>query len=156
MPKYNTDLDINKKIKSTSDENQCWEWTGTKNKSGYGLAYQGGKEWLAHRLVYFKATDTLPEAVCHTCDNPLCCNPKHLVGADRLYNNRDRHKKGRSKAPKGIDNAKAKLTDDQVVEIRRLYTGKIVYQKQLATMFGISQAAVSDIVNGYSWKHVPS
>lgn len=75
---------------------ECWEWTGSKT-DGYGtLSYQR-KAWLAHRLSFFLQTGQLPPNVCHTCDNPGCCNPAHLFPGDHAINNADRHAKGRSR-----------------------------------------------------------
>lgn len=46
---------------------------------------------------------------------------------------------------------KAKLTEEQTREIRSLYASGVM-QKEISAMFGISQAAVSNIVNNKLWK----
>lgn len=61
--------------------------------------------------------------------------------------NTDRH------IPKGSESPLAKVTEEQVKEMRDLYaTG--TSNKTLRKMFGISKSQVSKIVNGTSWKHV--
>lgn len=59
----------------------CWEWTGYRGARGYGkMSYLGQKSLYVHRMSYFAFTGTNPGKldVCHTCDNPPCCNPLHL------------------------------------------------------------------------------
>lgn len=60
-------------------EDSCWEWPGAKSdKYGY-LKYQG-KVLRAHRAMYEAHNGTIPDGlkILHSCDNPPCCNPKHL------------------------------------------------------------------------------
>jgi hypothetical protein len=59
--------------------------------------------------------------VCHTCDNPPCCNPAHLFLGSAADNARDMALKGRGRGAEGTHNWNAKLADDQVREIRRRY-----------------------------------
>lgn len=59
----------------------CWEWVGTKNKSGYG-AFHLGRLTRAHRASLFlfrgiKPFDTKLVAD-HLCRNVFCVNPDHL------------------------------------------------------------------------------
>jgi hypothetical protein len=82
------------------DENGCRIWTGSIHHSGYGVVDYHGRQWLAHRLSFFLSTGQQPEAVCHRCDNPPCCNPDHLWAGTYLENNRDREAKGRGRYAK--------------------------------------------------------
>lgn len=52
-----------------------------------------------HRVVYRGLRGPIPEGwdVCHTCDNPPCCNPLHLFAAPRLVNLIDMRNKGRNR-----------------------------------------------------------
>ena len=80
-------------------QNDCWNWKGGKFVSGYGAIYWEGKEWRAHRLVWFLKHGKISKemSVCHHCDNKLCCNPKHLFVGTNQDNVNDRVKKGRSR-----------------------------------------------------------
>lgn len=54
---------------------------------------------------------------------------------------------------RGSDRPAAKLTDDQIVEIREAYAHG-AKQVDLADEYGITQGLVSLIVNGKRWRHV--
>lgn len=61
--------------------------------------------------------------------------------------------KGRS-MPSGENHWRAKLTKEQVLEIRRLYaTGEWTYQK-LADKYCVSYTCIKNIVKRYTWKHI--
>lgn len=79
------------------DKDVCWPWRGTKNTQGYGwIRFQGGN-WRAHRLAWVFTVGKIPEGmlVCHKCDNPSCCNPKHLFLGTHRDNSLDKYAKGR-------------------------------------------------------------
>ena len=69
----------------------CWEYQGHRNRLGYAQVSIGGKLWMAHRLMYwvYKGPFDLKQDVCHTCDNPPCCNPDHLWLGDPKANAAD-------------------------------------------------------------------
>jgi hypothetical protein len=109
----------------------------------------------AHRVAYELFVGRLDEdmSVCHTCDNPICVRPDHLflgTTADNLHN---RDSKGR-----GFDgerNPRAKLTTEDVLELRRLYRLGGITQQELADRFGVKQITVSNIVLRRTWKRLP-
>lgn len=84
-------------------ESGCIEWTGATVKSNgyehhrYGRHTSGGKKRLAHRVAYERANGPIPQGleICHTCDNPLCCNPDHLFLGTHRDNMQDAIRKGR-------------------------------------------------------------
>lgn len=77
----------------------CWEFTGGRSGSGYGVISQAGKSLLAHRVSYELHKGPIPDGmvVMHSCDNPPCINPAHLSTGTAGDNNRDRSRKGRSR-----------------------------------------------------------
>ena len=58
------------------------------------------------------------------------------------------------KDAKGIKNGQAKLSEDQVLEIRKLYKTGEYSQRGLGKIFGVYRAAISKIVNRRNWKHI--
>src|SRR5882762_2045859 len=73
----------------------CWLWLGAKDARGYGRVgadqAEGGGTRLSHRVAYELTHGKIESSlfVCHSCDNPSCCNPKHLFVGTALDNNRD-------------------------------------------------------------------
>lgn len=55
---------------------------------------------------------------------------------------------------KGNNHPQAKLTEDQVSEIRKTYKAGGYSYSALAKQYGVSAATISDIVNYRIWKHV--
>jgi hypothetical protein len=97
---------------------------------------------------------TWPEACAlHRCDNPLCCNPAHLFGGDRAANNADMARKGRANPPRGERVINAKLTEDQVREIKHELTNG-TKRGDLARRFNVTHGAIWNIDKGLSWLHV--
>lgn len=139
-------------------ENECWNWTASKDTSGYGQIVFRGRLRKANRVVYHIThpdwSMDSPEFVCHTCDNRACCNPNHLWLGTIKDNTIDAWNKGRGVAPsnKGEKNPNAKLTNEMVLRIRE-QAGKRTLQS-LAQEFGIGASKISLIIKGKAWKHV--
>ena len=77
---------------------ECWEWAGARNHSGYGCAWfraDGHRFKLAHRVAHYLSSGEFPTVVMHLCDNPPCCNPAHLRGGTQRDNVADCIRKGR-------------------------------------------------------------
>lgn len=156
-PVLNTD-DVLQRLRHyapVGEPNECWEWTRSLNK-GYGVISIGsGKVRGAHIVAWELANGRpLPPGmvVRHTCDNPPCTNPAHLILGTHADNVRDRVEHG--KATKGEGNSRAKITDHVVREIRRLYATGGWSQRRLAAHFGISQPNIHVIVTQKGWHHV--
>lgn len=84
----------------------CWLWTGTVRGKGYGWFQIDGKRKAAHRFSYetFKEPIEPGKVIMHTCDNPLCVNPEHLVQGTQKENIRDAITKGRWIQGRGLSN----------------------------------------------------
>jgi hypothetical protein len=131
----------------------CWIWLeGTFGRMGYGRISYGGKSCPAHRLSWEVFRGPIPRGghVLHKCDTPLCVNPDHLFLGDHYANMRDREKKGRARRCYGEKHSFAKLTEEDVKEIRATPR----HTKGVAAKFGVSHGTLSDIRLGQLWKHV--
>lgn len=146
-----------------NDELHCWVWTGACQTDGYGTLWDlelrkpDGKptKLLAHRWAYDYYVGPIPkgEKVCHKCDNPPCVNPDHLFTGTQKDNVRDCIDKGRRAINDRSVNPEAKLTYEQVEEIRCRYTGKRGEQTWLGKEYGVTQSTVSAIVGGRERKN---
>ena len=138
---------------SVDNPKKCWEWTGSLGSTGYGQIKVDGKTIKAHRLAYQIQYGLIPDTrcVCHSCDNPKCVNPFHLFLGTHDDNIKDAVSKGRIR--KGEDHGMAKLTDDSVFEIRRLYS-RGASRSVLASMWQVSTRTIGDIVSRRTWKHL--
>ena len=130
---------------------RCWLWTkGIYNGDGYGAAPFKRVSYLAHRLAWFFMFGSWPAGLaCHKCDTPLCCRPSHLFEGTDQDNAKDRDKKGR-----GFYRNNVKLTEAQVLSIKKEYaTGKTTHRK-LGLKYGVSKTSIGYIVRGKSWGHL--
>lgn len=135
---------------------ECWPWQRGRNKRGYGRVSFDGVNCLAHRLIWILTFGEIEDDlfVLHSCDNPPCCNPKHLFLGTHLDNARDKISKGRLRVPLGEDHVHSKLTDDLVTEVRRLCDEGCLSQRSIAKRLGVSQSLVSLVRTGKAWRHV--
>ncbi len=150
---------------------ECWPWTGRRNKQGYGGINLGiaGKQSPATHVAL--ALDGRPRPgrlhALHSCDNPPCVNPAHLRWGTQVDNVADRVARGRGVREQirgmrngmntepgcrrpGEINPSHKLTSQEVLEIvadRRT-------QKQIACAYGVSSVTVWKIKSGRAWVHL--
>lgn len=135
----------------------CWNWIGYRNPDGYGeycliSTERKSKHIGAHRYSWFLAHGEYPPKgilVMHTCDNRACVNPAHLITGTPKDNTHDAMRKKRLAF--GERSGMSKLTDAQVIEIRRLRTNKVPL-KEVGKMFGIHWSYVSEICIGRKGK----
>jgi hypothetical protein len=134
---------------AVQDPMGCWVWQGGTCE-GYGmLRTEGSVVDRAHRVSWRLTHGSIPDGLCvlHRCDNPPCVNPAHLFLGTRADNNEDKKRKGRSARVHGEANPNAKLSDEDVAEIRRLRDeGRT--QQAIADQFGITQVWVSQLTRG--------
>jgi len=140
--------DLNKILSFTDkDENGCLIWNRCLNSDGYPRALIDKNEnTKVHRVVYelFNKEELGKYVVRHSCDNPKCINPEHLLKGTPLENIQDKNLRS--------GNGMAKLTKDQVKAIRSLLND--FSRKQLAEMFGVDSRTISSIILFKHWKHV--
>lgn len=85
----------------------------------------------------------------HKCDNRLCCNPAHLELGTTGDNNRDAMIRGRN--AKGQKNGRAKLTVEQVLEIRNIYSNQDIKIPELAKLYTMHPNSIRNIVRERYW-----
>jgi hypothetical protein len=141
-----------------SGSDECWEWQGRRDEDGYGrLSVRvPGAPISSHRASWAIHFGPIPPGlfVLHTCDNPPCCNPKHLWLGTNADNMRDSFAKGRKTSPK-----RTTLTADQVREIRLIarpgrdgaHGGNI---GSVAAQFGVGPQCIRYIVRRRTWREV--
>ena len=147
---------------------ECWEWTGYRMpKMGYGAMYLGykkertssGHAWpigmTAHRFSWVLHFGSIPEGqwVLHRCDNPPCVRPDHLWLGTKGDNVRDMYAKGRGgyHGMPGEANHKAKLTEQQVYEMRAQYRALV---NSLASRHEVTRSLIRQILIGKVWRHL--
>lgn len=127
--------------------NECFEWNAARNLDGYGRKWLEGKQRETHRLAWAWANwdgagdwKESPEGkhVLHTCNNPPCCNPKHLYLGTHKDNMRDMTEAG---------HRISKLTHDDVRSIRVSEGTQVAIGKE----FGVSRACIGLIKSGHRW-----
>ena len=76
----------------------CWKWHGAYLSNGYGQLHFRGRCVKAHRVSYELHVGPIPTGlgVRHTCDNPFCVNPAHLLLGTQKQNTADMYDRGRA------------------------------------------------------------
>ena len=134
------------------DENGCTLWTACTNEDGYGQFWCFGRTVKAHRYAA-GMLDWPPEIETrHLCNVPACVNPEHLTFGSNADNVRDRNEADRQ--AKGVDHGKAKLTEEQVIEIRSRYAAGGTTQQALGDEYGVTHQLISYIVRRENWSHL--
>jgi hypothetical protein len=141
-------------------EDECWPWkAGVRNKSeGYGAFGLNGRQWVAtHVALLLSSLSVPPNAeVCHSCDWPPCCNPRHLFIGTRQINCADKVRKRRHAfGERGF----SRLNEVQAKEIKTFAPSlhpraKSPVKTQLARRFGVTESTISAIWSGQNWKHL--
>ena len=142
-------------------ESGCWDWLAHRTAKGYGGFRIGGKEIQAHRVSWIIHNGEIPKDtsgntlhVLHKCDNPQCTNPDHLFLGTNADNMMDRDNKGRQANHEGENSNSSKLTEAEVLEIRKIYALGRLSQIKIAKKYSVNNRQVSNIVTRKAWKHI--
>lgn len=129
------------------NKDSCWNWQATKTRNGYGQIWYGDQTYLAHRMAYIIFNDLIPydNVVRHTCNNPSCVNPTHLITGTDSENSIDMVKAGRQWFQK--------LSVEDVKEIKRQlkHSPRRGLAVKLARKYNVHKDTISCIKRGRSW-----
>lgn len=139
-------------IKRGPDE--CWEWQAATTEGGHGQFGAGDIRTTAHRFAWALENGNIPDGqvVRHSCDNPPCCNPKHLLLGTQLENMGDCVDRGRNN--KGEVTGTSVLTEGEVLQIREKWATRKYRQKDLGREFGVTQNTIHKVVRRVTWQHI--
>lgn len=162
---FYTENDVKRFLKyvKKSDCQSCWNWIGCKNKSGYGQFKMNKKQIGAHRLSYsiYKGEIKYGLFVMHTCDNPSCVNPNHLMVGTPLDNVKDRDNKGRcvhifgdAVSNKGSKNGNSKLDEEKIFDIIYDYSNTNKTIAKIALTYGVGESTIMSIISGNTWNYL--
>lgn len=136
---------------------ECWPWKlAARDRKGYGGVSWQGRMTRAHRLAYILTTGeslTIETLICHRCDYPPCCNPRHLFKGTAAENNLDRDVKGRHIAFYGADHPCVKLTELDVIEIRVAYSEGLNVS-EIAKRYNVALGSIYQVLSGHIWGHL--
>lgn len=141
------------RVDRSGGPNACWPWLGGKHERGYGQMNWNGKTVRCSRKVWEITHGPIPRGlhVLHKCDNPPCCNPRHLFLGTVKVNAEDRTQKHRGYIGYGEANPATKWSDAEIAELRRRYAAGET-RKQLAAAYKMSIPNVRKIVLGLARK----
>jgi hypothetical protein len=136
----------------TEKTSTCWLWRGWFRNGRHGaISVRDRPVWI-HQLSYAIHHGPIPrgQVVRHDCDVPNCWRPEHLLLGRQLDNVADMWARGRAKKPPrmvGTANHNARLTDEQVAEIRHRWATDPCDQRALAREYRCSQSTIWRLVH---------
>lgn len=106
-----------------------------------------------HRLLLLAFVGPKPDGLVtrHLNGNPLDNRLENLCYGTYAENRADAKSHGTER--RGSSHVNAKLTEEQVAEIRRLKATSAVTYRELSERFGVSAGVLCNIVSGKRWKH---
>jgi HNH endonuclease len=126
-----------------NDKTGCIEFTGSLNPNGYGQIGAGRRAQgllLAHRAAWLVHYGSMPtQNLCHTCDNPKCCNVDHLFEGDHTVNSRDKTIKGR--------HHNVKVTEEMYKRMVEMHKAGAI-SSVIAKEIGLNRSTVSRHLRG--------
>ncbi len=135
----------------------CWVWTAFRLSGRYGTFGVGSetdhskRKEYTHRFSYELHYGPIPAgmSVLHRCDNPACVRPDHLFLGDQRANLADMDAKGRRRVGRGMRHHLAKLTAEDVTQIRALSPS--LSAMDLAARFSVNRGTIYRVLRGQHW-----
>lgn len=146
-----------KEIILEEKSNGCLECIShSKDDCGYTRIRFNDKHDRLFRVIYKLHYGDIPKGMVirHKCDNPSCCNIKHLEIGTPKDNVKDMLDRGRSIKGRpnleirGIKNKANKLSEE---DVKNIYLSKLGSRK-LGKMYGVSSVNIYLIKNKKCWK----
>jgi hypothetical protein len=129
-----------------TNKNGCWEWKKFRDPIGYGRCkipeLKSNAGGYAHRTAWVLTNGSIPAGlcVCHSCDNPACCNPAHLWLGTMTENIKDRDEKHRG------GRYGSRISKSIIQNVLMDYSNGIT-QAKIALTYGIGSSTVRCIVH---------
>lgn len=141
------------RIDRSGGASSCWPWLGARDKDGYGKTHDHRLgDIRAHRAVFMIEFGELPILVRHSCDNPPCCNPAHLLAGTLDDNRSDMMERGRQ--CRGERVRTAKMSEAGVLRARRLHHHGVSVNELMA-QFNLGKSSMHALLKGQTWRHLP-
>jgi hypothetical protein len=153
------------KVDRSGGPDACHLWQLSTDSGGYAMVYFGGELVRGHKVAWELVNGPVPPGVeldheCHNravvarecrsgpCPHRRCCNERHIKPKTRKQHAQDTP--WSHPHPRGETHPKARLTEQQVREIRALQAAG-VYQRVIAEQYGMSRPQIAAITSGRSW-----
>jgi len=141
----------------TRREGECLVWTGYRDRQGYGTLIRKAiapSPMLAHRYAFLLTHGEVPDGavIRHSCDNPPCVEPTHLLIGTQADNIADRQARGRHRPGRLLGEAhpQHKLTATALAEIREQYLRGDSLDL-IGARYGVSKTTVYNALRGKNW-----
>lgn len=142
-------------------DDECWPWTRARYRNGYGAFSVGGRHTTAHRVALVLSGGHIEtgQVARHTCDNPPCCNPRHVVAGTQVQNmadciERDRLRPGggKQKGRCGERSNASRITEEvakRVIELK----AEGISLSNIEKMTGVRKGNAS-VIGRLTWLHL--
>lgn len=136
---------------------ECWEWRGAlqSNSPVPTMNYKGKVAPVRRHIAEARGTPLQDKLATHSCGNQMCVNPEHVVLITRKrlqarIARETQHQVNAVRRKRLSDKARkrSKLTLELALEIRAAEGN----QREIAKQYGVSQATVSAIKLGKTWR----
>jgi hypothetical protein len=134
--------------KITILENDCWLWTGAKNKKGYGIFKGDMRTENAHVWIYQETYGSISpgKEIDHLCLNKTCVNPSHLEAvthAENMQRYQRNRRKGLLSLPKEPYISVRESTYKTILEVLNTSPQKAFTTKEIAESIDATYWAIA-------------
>jgi len=138
---------------------ECWMWTGSNQRKGYGSITMNGVRQTAHRASYMQHHGVIlssDEVVGHSCNRAGCVNPAHLYLTTNAGNVKDAFRDGlhpKQRTCRGESHQHSRLREGQVIDIKKKLSsgGRLTI---IAREYSVNANTIRNIRDGKSWRGV--